>query len=36
MFYDKNDAVESKMGREMWCFTMGGHEGKICETVGAG
>ena len=36
----RNDVPESKMAREMLCFTMEtgvvGCEGRICETAGAG
>ena len=40
MFYHRNDAVESKMAREMRCFTIetavGGRESRTCETAVAG
>ena len=38
VFYHRNDATESKMTRELMCFTsetaLGGHEGRWCQTVG--
>ena len=40
MFYHTNDVVESKMVREMLCFTVEtavlGRESRICQTAGAG
>ena len=40
MFDHTNDAVGSKMAREMLCFTVEravvGREGRICETAVAG
>ena len=37
VFYHRNDAAESKMTRDMQCFTIetavGGHEGRWCQTA---